>query len=461
MTPRPSERLRSLDGEFGPARLERLIGSGGMAAVYVGHRKDDGSACAVKLLELGRAPKELVTRFEREARIGAMLDHPSLIRAHEAGEHDGFRFMILDFIDGQDLDVLLKEKGRFEWREATKHARALAAALAAAHDRGVIHRDIKPANVFIGKDGRARLGDFGLAIIHGEGPHNETAGQGLKMLIGTPTHMAPEQFRHPSGVDTRADLYSLGCTLFEMLAGERAFDGTSVEVLEEQHDRKDPKSLRKLAPDLPDQLYDIVDRLMAKKAKWRYSSAASLEKDLGLLLAGNLEALDQAAQKRRTTGTARKTTLVVGMSADPTPPKDHSGIRKVLIGLLLTSLFAALLSVVMTFTSDESRYQELCAQGRAAARSGNLDLAESFYARARDILPKRLEALSALELIALRRKRGETGTGAPDKSSPNKSSPGESSTDRNKSSEGAGDGESSGGRSEGSTTGEGARSAGD
>ena len=106
---------------------------------------------------------------------------------------------------------------------------------------------------------------------------------------------------------------------------------------------------------------------------------------------------------------------------------------------LVVSPGSWLLSVVMTFTSDESRYQELCAQGRAAARSGNLDLAESFYARARDILPKRLEALSALELIALRRKRGETGTGAPDKSSPNKSSPGESSTDRNKSSEGAGE----------------------
>ena len=198
-----------------------LLGSGGMGEVY---RADDvklGLRVALKYIP----PRLPIDQLYNEVRIGRQISHPNVCRLHDVVEVGGQRFISMEYVDGEDLASLLRRIGRLPEDKALALTRDLCGGLAAAHDRGFIHRDLKPANVMIDGRGNARITDFGLAMLAGEGGRD---------FAGTPLYMAPEQLEHGAAT-VRSDLYALGLVLFEMFTGRRVFDARTTNDLREQH----------------------------------------------------------------------------------------------------------------------------------------------------------------------------------------------------------------------------------
>lgn len=245
----------------GRYELKELLGRGGMGEVWLARdlsllRRD----VAVKVLSsLGGA--SAVRRFQREAAILAGLQHPGITVVHDAGEHDGFLFIVMELLRGRDLGHVLAERGGpLPVERAVDVARQTAVALAAAHGRGVVHRDLKPGNLFVQPGDEMKICDFGIALTADASAALTTAGS----VLGTPLYMAPEQWRG-TGVDARADLYSLGCILYEMLTGRAPFAAAgSVYALLHQHVEDAPAPPRELRPELPTYLDDLVLTLLAK-----------------------------------------------------------------------------------------------------------------------------------------------------------------------------------------------------
>ena len=191
-----------------------------------------GHDVAIKVLpEALRADAGRLRRFEHEARATGALNHPNVLAVHDVGEHEGAPFLVAELLEGQTLRERLAD-GPVPWRKALDFGRQIAAGLAAAHDKGIVHRDLKPENLFVTKDGRVKILDFGLARQIG----GDASGDGVTLtasepgaVLGTAGYMAPEQVRGRPA-DTRSDIFSFGAVLYELLSGKRAFDGeTPVE----------------------------------------------------------------------------------------------------------------------------------------------------------------------------------------------------------------------------------------
>ena len=256
---------------FGNCRLVRKIGAGGMGEVWLARHETLEKDVAVKLLpaDFAREP-EAVQRFLREARSAARLEHPNVVQVLDAGTGpDGAHFIVMQFVDGTDLDRVLRKKGRFEVSDALAIAKKIAQALAAAHKLGIVHRDIKPANILLTRQSRVMVADFGLARDKGDA---SLTGEGH--VLGTPQYLAPEQARGEP-VDSRSDLYSLGGTLYSFLTGRPPYTGASPISIAVKH--ADPKirpdAVRSIAPDVPPEVEALVEKLMAKQPQDRYQSA--------------------------------------------------------------------------------------------------------------------------------------------------------------------------------------------
>jgi len=219
---------------FPQLEILELVGRGGMGAVYKARQKQLDRFVAVKILPPGSGDDPaFAERFTREAKALAKLNHPNIVTLHEFGQTDGLFYFIMEFVDGLNLKQLL-EAGRIAPREALAIVPQICDALQYAHDAGIVHRDIKPENVLLDRQGRVKVADFGLAKIVSPGgtgilpvgsedtgkmpvpPDFTEAGK----VMGTPQYMAPEQTEHPSEVDHRADIYSLGVVFYQMLTGE-------------------------------------------------------------------------------------------------------------------------------------------------------------------------------------------------------------------------------------------------
>ena len=268
----------------GAYEIIRAIGRGGMGVVYLARHRELGREVALKILPpLPGDQDQHTARFLREIRTSGSLDHPAIARATDAGNVDGVQFMAMEYVQGSDLSAIAKRVGRLKIADVCQIARGVAQGLEYAHSRGVIHRDIKPSNVMLDESGAVKILDFGLArLSHWDDPLAEltTVGQ----LMGTLDYMAPEQAENPGGVDFRADLYSLGAMMFRLLCGRSPLVASphlsplsKLQLLT----RHDLPRLSTLRPDVPEELAELVDRMLAKSLDDRPASAARVEEAVG------------------------------------------------------------------------------------------------------------------------------------------------------------------------------------
>jgi serine/threonine protein kinase len=272
---------------IGKYRVLAHIATGGMAAVYKA-ADDHGKEFALKILppDLVAARPDKLERFRNEARSGAKLRHKNIVRLYELGEADGIYFLVLEYVDGIDLQRYIDEHGRLDAKESLRILIQATRALEYLHKRGVVHRDVKPANFLIAfrqdiLTGAARpvvkLIDLGLAL---EGSDTEFKVTRDGTTVGTVDYLAPEQARNSRAADIRSDIYSLGCTWYHMLTGQPVFpEGGMVERLY-KHLEAEPPDPRRLNPKVPEKMLAILRRMLAKKPADRYQSPSALLQDL-------------------------------------------------------------------------------------------------------------------------------------------------------------------------------------
>ncbi|MDE0865308.1 MAG: serine/threonine-protein kinase [Rubripirellula sp.] len=289
-----NEDSGSIPDRLGGYRILRLLGRGAMGAVYEAKQVSLDRLVALKTIRgrLAENPASLA-RFTREAYAAAQLTHHNVVQIYDFGEDAGRHFFSMEWVRGGPLDRLIREKGTLEPRMAVAYTVQAARGLQFAHRHGMVHRDIKPANLLLTDDGVIKVADLGLVKIpdHGEidpehdpnlvvdlASGTEVTVQGT--AVGTPAYMAPEQSIDAAAVDHRADIYSLGCTLFFMLAGRPPFEGTIVSEVTKQHAKTQPPNLIDVNRRVPDELQQIVSKAMAKHPDQRYESLVGMIGDL-------------------------------------------------------------------------------------------------------------------------------------------------------------------------------------
>ncbi|MCS7306279.1 MAG: protein kinase [Thermoguttaceae bacterium] len=252
------------------------LGSGGMSSVYLAEHVLMNRRVAIKVLPKERVnDSSYLARFRREAQAAAALDHPNIVRAYDIGNEGNIHFLVMEYVEGQDLQSMVRQKGPLDPLTAAEYIRQAALGLHHAHQAGLIHRDVKPANLLVDKNGTVKLLDLGLARFTGEEQASLTLAYDENVL-GTADYLAPEQAINSHGVDARADIYSLGCTLYYLLTGHPPFaEGTLPQRLM-AHQKQPPPSIKKERPDVPDDLIRICMRMMAKKPAARYQSMAEV-----------------------------------------------------------------------------------------------------------------------------------------------------------------------------------------
>lgn len=253
-----------------------------MGSVYLAEHLFLKRLVAIKILAVDLCDDaEVIARFEREAVTAAKLDHPNIVRIHDVDEEEGQPYIVMEYVDGENLENRLRLAGRFPPRVAARIAADLASALDHAHSLGIIHRDVKPGNVLIPRGGRVKITDFGLAKDLAR-PDQTLSGE---VVLGTPYYVSPEQARGER-LDARTDIYSLGITLYLMITGERPFDGRSPSSVLRKHVFAPRPSPLEKCPTLARPLDSIVRRMIAQKRTERYRTAKELLHDLRLYLSG-------------------------------------------------------------------------------------------------------------------------------------------------------------------------------
>lgn len=253
-----------LPERIGPFLVRRLIGQGGMGAVYEAVHERLGKTVALKILPSPKTVQpEYHARFEREAKLVGRLDHINVVQATDAGSADGVPYLAMELVDGVDVAKLVRELGPLSLADAAEIGRQAATGLAHAHGRGVIHRDIKPSNLMITSEGTVKVLDLGLALCADAVAGNNGQLTGATYL-GTQDYMSPEQWDDPSLVDAKADVYALGCVIHQMLTGQAPFAAVKTSTLKLMaHRSQTPADLAQRA-DVPPLFAALVQRLLAK-----------------------------------------------------------------------------------------------------------------------------------------------------------------------------------------------------
>ncbi|MGD2122675.1 MAG: serine/threonine-protein kinase [Gemmatimonadota bacterium] len=259
--------------------IDREIGSGGMATVYLAQDLKHDRKVAVKVLDPDLTRTLGAERFLKEIKTAANLTHPHILPVHDSGEADGFLFYVMPFIKGESLRSRLTKEKQLPVEDAVQITREIADALAYAHEEGVIHRDVKPANIML-EAGHAVLADFGVAHAVAEAKDKRLTRTGTS--LGTPAYMSPEQAAGEQGLDGRSDQYALGCVLFEMLAGHPPFTGAQVEAVLRQHLTEEPPSVTKARPTVANAVARVINRALAKSPADRYRTAGEMAAELAL-----------------------------------------------------------------------------------------------------------------------------------------------------------------------------------
>ena len=259
---------------LGVYKILRPLGQGGMGVVYLGEHTSLHRRVALKVLPAKSAQDRVaVERFMREARATAALDHPNIVRLHDVCQGAGVHFLVMELVEGKDLQTLLAETGPLHFATAVSYIAQAAAGLQHAHNKGIVHRDIKPANLMITKEGTVKLLDLGLARSFLKESDNLTGALGEEgEAHGTIDFVAPEQALGQP-VDERADLYSLGATLYYLITGHPPYKGSRAQILMQHQMAAPPRLSKTLKVTVPPTLNDVIAKMMAKKKTDRYQSA--------------------------------------------------------------------------------------------------------------------------------------------------------------------------------------------
>jgi serine/threonine-protein kinase len=277
--------------------LTAVLGAGGMSVVYRGRHRVTGQDVAIKILPPELAiHDELKARFVEEARVLALLEHPSIVGLNNFCEAGGRLCLIMSFVDGVTFEHKIVGAGKLPWTDVLRVGIEVLKALEYAHSQGVIHRDIKPSNVLVRSDGTVKVTDFGIAKILGASRLTSTG-----QTMGTVRYMSPEQVRGKV-VDARSDYYSLGVTLFEALAGRTPFEGENQFDIMQQHLNRRPPSLKSFGVQVPDQVEKALLRSMEKDPKDRFADASEFRRVLEgvLALANDPTGIQRARSSART-----------------------------------------------------------------------------------------------------------------------------------------------------------------
>jgi eukaryotic-like serine/threonine-protein kinase len=259
----------------GRYRLERPLGHGGMASVYLGRDTELDRPVAVKLLAENLAGDEAFRRrFLREARLAAGLSHPNVVSVYDAGEEEGRPYIVMECVEGETLADLLARRKRLPPDEAVGLALQACRGLAHAHASGLVHRDVKPQNLLLGHDGRLKIADFGIARAA-----EATALTQAGTVLGTAAYLSPEQAAGEE-VTAAADVYSLGAVLYELLTGRPPYEFDSLAELAAKQTEAAIAPVGELAPEVPQRLEDVVMRCLARNPAYRPASAEELAREL-------------------------------------------------------------------------------------------------------------------------------------------------------------------------------------
>ncbi|MFO0798955.1 MAG: serine/threonine-protein kinase [Gemmataceae bacterium] len=270
-------------------RVEKELGRGGMGTVYLARQLSLDRPVALKLMaKRYAADPKFVARFTREAFAAARLSHPNIVQIHDIGEADGARFFSMEYVPGRSLSDLVAERGKLDPETAVGYVLQAARGLRHAHDRGMVHRDVKPDNLLLDEQGLVKVADLGLVKVHGSDTPAASSGPassrpdltGFRMALGTPAYMSPEQCRDATTVDHRADIYSLGCTLYVLLTGRPPFEGTTAVEVMSKHAYEPLVPPERIVARVPPELSSVILRMMAKDAADRFPDMGEVVRTL-------------------------------------------------------------------------------------------------------------------------------------------------------------------------------------
>ena len=257
--------------------IERELGRGGMATVYLAHDVKHDREVALKVLHPELSSALGPDRFLREIKVAARLNHPHILPLHDSGEASGFLYYVMPYVEGESLRAKLNRDGKLPLDEALYLARGVAGALDYAHRQRVVHRDIKPENIML-HEGEAMVMDFGIAKAVSVASGAELTQTG--MMVGTPAYVSPEQAAGEADIDGRSDQYSLACMLYEILSGKKAFTGATAQAILSKRFSDPVPSLRAVEPSVPDEIDEAVSKALSKEPRERYNTSGEFAKAL-------------------------------------------------------------------------------------------------------------------------------------------------------------------------------------
>ncbi len=306
--------------------LLKKLGEGGMGATYLARQKSMDRLVALKVLSESLSRNEqFVERFVREARLAGRMNHVNMVQCQDVGQSGGFHYLVMEYVEGRGVSDLIPEQGGMDEERALHICIQVARALDFAHGHGIVHRDVKPDNILVTEEGVAKLCDFGLARDTGQDTRLTQTG----MMMGTPHYVAPEQARGDREVGIRADIYSLGATLYHMVTGQPPFSGDSAMAVVTRALTEQLPWPRDVNPGVSEACCRLISRMMAKEPGDRYQTPAELLKDMELVIDGkgpNAAALDPmltsiAGQgSGPAAGGATEPTMVIGSGEAGGPP---------------------------------------------------------------------------------------------------------------------------------------------